>query len=665
MAEVHAVDATAERRAIRVAARVVVAAEREYTAVVVHAGNPLVLRPIRRGGRSGSYKRVTWEEAKVLVRVVGADPIQAGNRSAGSPSGERRSGRLRGEQPVRPLDRAGIELAVGDAVAVTQELRGELRQCAGVITSVQGGFDCPKLTVGYAGSKAVFDFSEAAACVLRVEGLAAVCGCGLCVANDGSDGLCGASENADGESVASYQAGDVDTSDSERDAYGDCSGSVGRSPAARRRRRRVHRRNERRRRRNRDAAMAALAHVCNCPARLHDRPFSARVAGRADGRRADLSCDDLLMMDVFSGTKSMAMSAQAMFRTWGVSVDQNADFSPDVLTEFTRWNYCRFWLEHLRFVDREMQQMVWLPLHIHFSPSCTTFSCGSAWLSGRSQDAPYADAYATGIAFNADQCIHDMVFLIMLLRRYGAVTTFTIENPASSLVWRLLDSIMGADLGGVLDSESVDYCMYSSGNRKPTTIGHSPCLGNGWARRCNRSGACGGMRHVDGALVHGSPGAFGIHTATMPRELCDGLNQAWRSHHSALRAANPGHGAMTLEAVEAMQSEWLQRPQYVPPEPASWGSDSEAGEVEPESSAESDAGSVVVEDVPLMHICENCAAPHAVPGGELTPVGPFDPLCQICQQQEAGSCMQVAGEAGAVDACPRCFAEHFAWRKGE
>ena len=58
-------------------------------------------------------------------------------------------------------------MAVGDAVAVTQELRGELRQCAGVITSVQGGFDCPKLTVGYAGSKAVFDFSEAAACVLR------------------------------------------------------------------------------------------------------------------------------------------------------------------------------------------------------------------------------------------------------------------------------------------------------------------------------------------------------------------------------------------------------------------------------------------------------------------------------------------------------------------
>ena len=84
MAEMHAVDATAERRAIRVAARVVVAAEREYTAVVVHAGNPLVLRPIRRGGRSGSYKRVTWEEAKVLVRVVGADPVQAGNRSAGS-----------------------------------------------------------------------------------------------------------------------------------------------------------------------------------------------------------------------------------------------------------------------------------------------------------------------------------------------------------------------------------------------------------------------------------------------------------------------------------------------------------------------------------------------------------------------------------------------------
>ena len=122
MAEMHAVDATAERRAIRVGARVVVAAEREYTAVVVHAGDPLVLRRIRRGGRSGSYKRITWEEARVLVRVVDTDPVQAGNRSADGPSGERRSSRLRGEQPVRPLDRTGVEVAVGDAVAVTQEL---------------------------------------------------------------------------------------------------------------------------------------------------------------------------------------------------------------------------------------------------------------------------------------------------------------------------------------------------------------------------------------------------------------------------------------------------------------------------------------------------------------------------------------------------------------
>ena len=493
--------------------------------------------------------------------------------------------------------------------------------------------------------------------------------------------------------------------------------------------------------------MAALG---DNPPRLSDRPLTDRLQGRRSERRADLSSSDFVMVDAFSGTKSMAMSAQAMYRTWALTVDVDEAFAPDVLVDFTEWDMFGHFIDELSFVDCAGRHMVWLPLHFHLSPSCTTFSCGSGWLSGRSRRSPFADGRATPAAHNADACVHDTVSLVRLLRRHNCVSTFSIENPGGSFLWRALEILLGADLDGgnsadteeghsgadsdpgfvefgcysaeedsdeagtpadmgedhsgaeydlgfvevggyrAEDSDETDngaesdaglagvggcstgdgdeadncadmeedhsgadsdpgfvefgcysaedsgeagnatdgeqrvpdfgmeasaglgyadvgsaadtarprehpapggrredspllvrtvvhYCAYGSRFRKPTVIAHSPCLGARWARTCDRSGACGAMRHMGGAFVHGSPGGFSLADAGIPRMLCDGLNLAWRAFHVPLRAADPTYGAVTVVAARTLQKEWLGRPRHVR-EPAAAHSDWPAAE---------------------------------------------------------------------------------------
>ena len=462
--------------------------------------------------------------------------------------------------------------------------------------------------------------------------------------------------------------------------------------AARRRARAKHVRRAGRRRRLRDGDAAAMAILGDNPPRLSDRQLTDRLRGRHGARRADLSADDFVMADFFSGTKSMGMSAQRLYRTWAVTVDVQGAFSPDVVSDFTDFDMWGYFLEEFSFIAPDGSTMVWVPLHFHLSPSCLTYSCGSGWLSGRSRLSPYADGLATEAAHNADACVVDIASLILFMRSYGCVTTFTVENPGGSFLWRVLEGLLGDDLGGEGDEEAVGdgsgpaltrtvvhYCAYGASFRKPTVIAHSPCLGRGWARKCdNVSGSCGAMRNG----VHGSPGGFTLRDAGIPRALCDGLNLAWRAHHFPLRAENPLHGALPVETVLAMQEAWQQRRRHVgEAAPASSDGESFSSEYEsPDTSDEdsdwADGGELhfseydsLAGDVGAV-LCEHCAvelAPHLVAapdgGPAMWPEGVV--VCGLCCIVPAEGELSVAGGDRVLPSCNSCFLQHFAFQKGE
>ena len=462
--------------------------------------------------------------------------------------------------------------------------------------------------------------------------------------------------------------------------------------AARRRARAKHARRAGRRRRMRDGDAAAMAILGDNPPRLSDRQLTDRLRGRHSARRADLSSDDFVMADFFSGTKSMAMSAQRLYRTWAVTVDVQEAFSPDVVSDFLDFDLWGYFLEEFSFVAADGSTMVWIPLHFHLSPSCLTYSCGSGWLSGRSRLSPYADGLATEAAHNADACVVDIAELIRFMRSYGCVTTFTIENPGGSFLWRVLEGLLGDDLGGEGDEEGaadgsspaltrtvVHYCAYGASFRKPTVIAHSPCLGRGWARKCdNVSGSCGAMR----GGVHGSPGGFTLRDAGIPRALCDGLNLAWRAHHFPLRAENPLHGALPVETVLAMQEAWQQRRRHVG-EAAPASSDGESVSSEYESPDSSDEGPAwddggelhfseydcLAGDVGAV-LCERCStelSPHLVSAPSVSP--PMWPeevvACGLCCLVPAEGELSIACEDRVLPSCNDCFLQHFAFQKGE
>ena len=132
------------------------------------------------------------------------------------------------------------------------------------------------------------------------------------------------------------------------------------------------------------------------------------------------------------------------------------------------WGY---FLEEFSFIGPDGNEMVWVPLHFHLSPSCLTYSCGSGWLSGRSRFSPCADGLATEAAHNADTSVVDIANLILFMRSCGCVTTFTVENPGGSFLWRVLEGLLGDDLG-------------SEGAEEEDANGDGPALSRSSAPSC-------------------------------------------------------------------------------------------------------------------------------------------------------------------------------------
>ena len=637
--------------------------------------------------------------------------------------GERRqSGRTRGAHVAVPVDAVGVPLVVGSVVAVLQFVRGEPGpfECTGIVQRVTTEFDPCLITIRYATTSQSLDFAEVRRSVRKLECLPDLCGCGRCTAEDGGGGLCCLASvshpprparpprpaaGGGGAPVHSPPGGGgivpqsrqprppAAPSDAARGADG---GPL--SDISRRKARAKHVRRAGRRGRLRDADAVAMALVCNNPPRLSDQPLTDRLRGRQTSRRADLSADDFLMVDFFSGTKSMGMSAQGMYRSWGLCVDVMGAFSPDVEADFTEFDLWGYFLSEFSFIAADGHEYVWIPLHFHLSPSCLTYSCGSGWLSGRFRLSPFADGRATGAAHNADACAVDIASLIRFLRRFGCVSTFTIENPGGSFFWRVLEALLGEDLGtggeatlGVvgagplLTRTVVHYCAYGACFRKPTVIAHSPILGTGWARRCDKSGSCGAMR---GGL-HGSPGGFTLRDAGIPRALCDSLNLAWRVHHAPLRAQDPLHGALPVETVRTMQREWQRRSRHVRAAAVPVSEDSDASSYESSDSVSSDGswddgGELFFTDFDGLAgdagvvVCEFCseelsalvgtpdqigAAAVCPPAAQ--PASPRGAMCAACHNEAVDGELHVDTGDGPVGVCPYCFLQHFSFGKWE
>ena len=208
---------------------------------------------------------------------------------------------------------------------------------------------------------------------------------------------------------------------------------------------------------------------------------------------------------------------------------------------------------------------MWLPVHVHGSPQCQTYVNVSNKANTRSAAAPAAGGSARRIAHVADACVQSLCFLISQFVAHGLPATFSVENPRASLLWQLpwVSALVG---GGrrPLCGVDVDYCCYVNVGQKPTRFAVSPCLGTGWAKRCDGSGGCGSMtvvsRTSDGTptLRHLGPTSHGPATAAIPDDLCACLMAAVSAYHAPRRLVDPRYGLVTIAFARAREAEWRQ-----------------------------------------------------------------------------------------------------------
>ena len=334
------------------------------------------------------------------------------------------------------------------------------------------------------------------------------------------------------------------------------------------------------RRQKRSAACSVAATAASLPLLPRHTPQLDRLRDAAAVGRRRYTFRDFLSWEIFSGAeKSMSMAANVCANASCLSVDIREEFHPDLCVDFLEWDLFQFIERHYISSDGKSCS---LPLHIHFSPDCQTMCAIAGMLSGRAFGQAGADAGALREAFNADACVWDMIKLIELFIAFKMGITFTIENPAGSYLWKMpAMRKLFAGSQPALVGHVVNYCMYGRPDAKPTRIAASAALGSSWARRCNGSGACGGMTRPGGLgsrLEHGSVGAAGVADAGIPAGLCEGLTAAYRAHHCAIRSGTGlsarRHCIVDLSVVQQMGRAWSGRERYQradgvpPPRPA-------------------------------------------------------------------------------------------------
>ena len=326
-----------------------------------------------------------------------------------------------------------------------------------------------------------------------------------------------------------------------------------------------------------------------------ERYPSARRRFFTEWRRARpgrISSNTFLAVDLCSGPfKSVSLSANLnLSSAVSVSVDIEAAFTPDVVSDIRLWDMWGFLLANC--LSSEAGR-VHLFLHVHASPPCKcaaarpaspplrparvphrvptllrrVASAGTTYVmlnndcSRRSGANPVAGDHSRPAARIADDIVRTLAFLVRQCARHCLPVTWSIENPEASQLWNLpvMKSLFD---DGLLVAVHVDYCMYGNSAEKPTIIAVSPLIAatrGTWAWRCRRrEGNCGAFRRASpkSSAKHGGPLSHSLLHSAIPSILCGLLNCAWRRLHSPSRVNDTKYGTITVDHARRLQLEW-------------------------------------------------------------------------------------------------------------
>ena len=304
-------------------------------------------------------------------------------------------------------------------------------------------------------------------------------------------------------------------------------------------------------------------------------------------------------------------------RATTVTVDNNKSFRPDIWANAATWNV---WAWLLGFAGaRTPTGSVYLPAHFHFSPPCTTFGWAKKF-HGRIAGA--LGGYEGDLVCEAaNRCVYAMCYLLAQLASLATVVTYTVENPASSVLWDLpcVAALMSRSV--VLD---VSYCLFGAGVPKDTRFVCHPQMDFGaWATLCegpgvkyyrfvcadgppDALGGCGGYMPAPTVSRTSGPappavrahagrrGGFSIVDAEIPLALCCLLHMAWLAVDAPLRRSSAESRQLSRAEVSRLAGNW--RAEFghdFPPEcvPSPLTSDADHSSSDSEGLSDSDGGS--------------------------------------------------------------------------
>ena len=280
-------------------------------------------------------------------------------------------------------------------------------------------------------------------------------------------------------------------------------------------------------------------------------PFLDRIQAR-ECERPILRESERLTWDWYSGPyKSYTRAASTHFDDIVCcAFDYNPEYGPDVRCNLQAFNPWR----HLIEVYGNRGNTIRIPAHVHMGPPCTTYCHRNLDRCRRAWDHPVTKAGPDGEAAAADRGAQALAYYIRQSADEGLHTTFSIENP-DNCFWNLpcVRGMFEGDCPPLMRQE-LSYCHYGFAARKDTVIASSPGLGYR-ARRCDNSGACGGV-HSDGTH-HGKDSGVSAQDAAVPLLLCASIIQAWREHHG--RRAWRGLTITKARALE-LSEQWERQP---------------------------------------------------------------------------------------------------------
>lgn len=286
------------------------------------------------------------------------------------------------------------------------------------------------------------------------------------------------------------------------------------------------------------------------------RPFSER----AEASRGRVGPSRLLCLDLCSGPfKSMSLAVnRSLDCAHAVSVDLEEEFAPDVAVDLRVWDLWGFLLENCRSGKDRVQCF----LHIHASPPCCTYVMLNNRVNTRTAAEPAAGFASRPSERSADEVSRTIAFFVDQCRRHGLPTTWSVENPHCSMLWKL-PCMRRLFSDGALKAVRVDYCMYGNAGKKPTSFAVSPALSRkrkSWAWRCRHSdGGCGALRRASpkAAAYHVGPLSHRLIDSYIPSTLCGMLSCSWVRTHAPLRRDNHSYGTVSVDKARALQAEWL------------------------------------------------------------------------------------------------------------